>query len=81
MDKVLYGQYYYQASTKKDVYDETTLISREVPGWIYLPELYPNEDWKEDQSYKGWYMRCVRDAFKEPKPIIYDANYNIISGN
>lgn len=81
MDKVLYGQYYYQASTKKDVYDETTLISREVPGWIYLPELYPDEDWKEDQSYKGWYMRCVRDAFKEPKPIIYDANYNIISGN
>ena len=79
MDKVLYAQYYYHASEVKGVYDENTVISREVPGWLYLPDMYPEENWKEDQSYKGWYMRCVRDAFKEPAPVVYDANYNIVN--
>lgn len=70
MDKVLYGQYYYHASTVMDKYDETTIISREIPGWVYLKDLY--SDYTADDSYKGWYMRCVRDAFKEPEPVYYN---------
>ena len=58
MDKVMYAQYYYVASTKAGVYTEDTLLSNEIPNY--------------NTSYTGWYMRCVRDAFKEPEPVYYN---------
>ena len=67
MDKVMYAQYYYIAATEPGVYTEGTVLSNQVPNY--------------DSNYTGWYMRCVRDAFKEPEPVIYDANYNVVSGN
>ena len=64
MDKVLYAQQYFHASVESDLYNEDTLLSDEIPGY--------------DTSHKGYYMRCVRDAYIEPEPIYYDANYNIV---
>ena len=58
MDKVMYAQYYYIASTKPGVYTEETLLSNQIPNY--------------DTKYTGWYMRCVRDAFKEPEPVRYN---------
>ena len=58
MDKVMYAQFYYVASTIPGVYTVETLLSNEVPNY--------------DTSYKGHYMRCVRDAFKEPTPVYYN---------
>lgn len=66
MDQVMNAQYYFVASTDPDVYDEST---------VYSPMV---EDY--EPSYAGHFMRCVRDAITEPKPVIYDANYNIVSG-
>ena len=67
MDKVMNAQYYFVASTTPDVYDEST---------VYSPMIQDYES-----SYAGHYMRCVRDAITEPEPVIYDAEYNIVSGN
>ncbi len=64
MDKVLYAQQYFHASVESNLYNEDTLLSEEIPGY--------------DTSHKGYYMRCVRDAYIEPEPIYYDANYNIV---
>ena len=64
MDKVMYAQYYYVASTSKEVYNESTLLSSMIDNY--------------DKT--GYYMRCVRDAMYEPEPVVYDANYNIVSG-
>ena len=54
----MYAQFYYVASTIPGVYTVETLLSNEVPNY--------------DTSYKGHYMRCVRDAFKEPTPVYYN---------
>ncbi len=64
MDKVLYAQQYFHASIDPDVYTAETLLSDEIPNY--------------DTTHKGYYMRCVRDAYIEPEPIYYDANYNIV---
>lgn len=64
MDKVLYAQQYFHASIDPDVYTAETLLSEEIPNY--------------DTSHKGYYMRCVRDAYIEPEPIYYDENYNIV---
>lgn len=57
MDKVLDSQYYFHASTVWKNYTNETLLSDEIPNY--------------NQAFKGWYMRCVRDAFKEPKGKVY----------
>ena len=58
MDKVLNSQYYFHASVYWGNYTDKTLLSDEIPNY--------------DQAFKGWYMRCVRDAFKKPKPTYYN---------
>ena len=52
MDKVLSAQFYFHASDTFGQYTEKTLLSDEIPEF----------------QDGGWYMRCVRDAFKEPIP-------------
>ena len=64
MDKVLYAQKYFHASIDSNLYNEETLLSEEIAGY--------------DTSHKGYYMRCVRDAYIEPEPVYYDENYNIV---
>lgn len=66
MDKVLNAQYYFIASRSPIIYTEETVYSAQIPNF------HP--------SYEGHYMRCVRDAIKDPEPVIYDAEYNIVSG-
>lgn len=57
MDKVLGAQFYFHASLKFGQYNEQTLISDQIPNY--------------DEALKGWYMRCVRDAYNEPEPVKY----------
>ena len=57
MDKVLSAQHYFHASTVPGVYTDETLLSDEIPGF--------------NEATKGWYMRCVRDAYIEPNPVRY----------
>lgn len=64
MDVVLSEQYYFHASKTPGVYTKETILSSQIDGY----------------STAGWYMRCVRDAYVEPEPVIYDANYNIVNG-
>lgn len=58
MDMVMRAQYYYVASVVAGVYNENTLISSEVPNY--------------NTNYTGYYMRCVRDVYKEPEPVYYN---------
>lgn len=64
MDVVLSEQYYFHASKTPGLYTEDTILSSEIP----------------DYSTAGWYMRCVRDSYIEPDPVVYDENFNIVSG-
>ena len=66
MDKVMYGQFYYCASTSSLVYDESTVLSREVEGYITDPNTDP--DGISDNN-SGYYMRCVRDVKNDIRPI------------
>ena len=60
MDKVLDAQYYFHASLAYDMYTEKNILSEEIKNY--------------DQAFTGWYMRCVRDAFKEPIPVTYSGD-------
>lgn len=66
MDKVMNAQYYFVASLIPDNYTEETVYSSEITDYA--------------SGYAGHFMRCVRDAIIEPEPVIYDANYDIVSG-
>lgn len=62
MDTVLSEQYYFHASKTPGVYTNSTILSEEIPNY----------------GTAGWYMRCVRDSYIEPKPVYYDENYNVV---
>lgn len=66
MDKVLYAQQYFHASILPGTFTNESVLSNEIPNY--------------DTSHQGYFMRCVRDAYVEPEPVIYDANYNIVNG-